>query len=98
MAVWPSEHPDIVTFRYEDVVGDETAVFRELFEFYGLSPLERRLGAWFARRYSLRRRGRDAHVRDPASGQWRKHFTPRVRQAFDTSYAGLVRQLGYPSE
>jgi hypothetical protein len=38
----------------------------------------------------------DSHVRNPASGQWRRHFTPRVQQAFDDRYAGLVKQLGYP--
>jgi hypothetical protein len=98
MARWPVEHPDILTYRYEDVVDNEAAVFRELFDFYGLSPLERRLGAWFARRYSIRRRAADPHIRNPASGQWREHFTPRVRRAFDAKYAGLVRRLGYPSD
>ena len=99
MARWPDGHPDIATFRYEDVVADGPAVFRQLFEFYGLSPLERGLGNFFARRYSLGRRSRsDPHIRDPASGQWRKHFTPRVRRAFDARYAALVRQLGYPSD
>ena len=98
MALWPAEHPDIATYRYEDVVADGPAVLSELFEFYGLSPLERRLGSWFARRYSLGRRGADPHIRNPASGQWRKHFTPRVRRAFDAQYAGLVRRLGYPSD
>lgn len=98
MAGWPKEHPDIVTHRYEDVVADGPSVFRELFDFYGLSPLERRLGFWFARRYSIRNRRIDAHVRDPAPGQWRKHFTPRVRRVFDAGYAGLIRELGYPAD
>ena len=98
MARWPPEHPDIVTYRYEDIVGHEAAVFRELFDFYGLSPLERRLGTWFARRYSLGRRADDPHVRNPSAGQWRQHFTPRVRRAFDAQYAGLVRLLGYPQD
>lgn len=98
MARWPAEHPDIVTYRYEDVVGNEETVFRELFEFYELGPLERRLGAWFARRHSLRGRSSDPHIRNPASGQWRAHFTPRVREAFNARYAGLVRDLGYPPD
>jgi hypothetical protein len=96
MTRWPADHPDIVTFRYEDVVGNEAEVFDALFDFYGLGPLERQLGAWFARRYALGSRGADPHVRNPASGQWRQHFTPRVRRAFDADYAGLVEALGYP--
>jgi hypothetical protein len=98
MASWPAQHPNIVTYRYEDIVGNEAAVFRELFAFYGLVPTERWLGIWFANRYSTGRRKRDPHIRNPASGQWRQHFTPRVRQAFDAKYGGLVKQLGYPAE
>ena len=103
MALWPAEHPDVVTHRYEDVVADGPSVFRDLFAFYGFSPLERRLGGWLARRYALGgrpagKRGRDPHVRNPAPGQWRNHFTPRVRKAFDSQYAALVRQLGYPAD
>jgi hypothetical protein len=98
MALWPTEHPDIAVYRYEDLVADGPAVFRELLAFYGLSPLERRLGLWLARRHSLRRRRQDPHVRDPAAGQWRKHFTPRVREAFDARHRGLVERLGYPRD
>jgi hypothetical protein len=98
IAAWPNQHPDILTYRYEDIVGNEPFVFRGLFEFYGLSAIERRLGIWFANRYSIGRRAKDPHIRNPISGQWRKHFTPRVRQAFDSEYAGLIRELGYPPE
>ena len=98
MAGWPSRHPDIVTYRYEDIVGNEARVMRELFDFYGLSPLERALGNRLANRYSIRKSSADPHVRNPASGQWRKHFTPRVRRAFDSEYAGLIKLLGYPPD
>ena len=98
MAAWPAEHPDVVTFRYEEILGSEARAFRRLFAFYRLSPLERTLGTYFARRYSLRKLAVDSHVRNPASGQWRKHFTPRVEEAFDARYAGLVKQLGYDEE
>jgi len=98
MARWPAKHPDIVTYRYEDILGNEQEVFRELFEFYGLSRFERWLGAIFAGRHSIGKRRGDPHIRNPASGQWRQFFTPRIRQVFDANYAQLVSQLGYPSE
>ena len=98
MASWPRDHPDIVTFRYEDIIGDEAAVFSGLFSHYGISALERQLGMWFVKRHSFSRKAGDPHVRNPASGQWRKHFTPRVRQAFDSKFAGLVELLGYPTD
>ena len=98
MAQWPNSHPDIRTFRYEDVLGREWQLFQEIFEFYGLSRLERSLGGWFADRHSIDKRRSDPHVRNPTSGQWRQLFTPRVRKVFDARYAGLVRQLGYPAD
>jgi hypothetical protein len=99
MVAWPAAHSDIRTFRYEEIVGRETLVMRELFDFYGLSTVERGVGRYFASRYSLRRLAdADAHVRNPASGQWRRHFTARVRRAFDADWAGLVKQLGYPTD
>lgn len=95
MARWPAGHPDIATWRYEDIVGRERVVFRELFAFYGLTFLERGLGLRFAARYALRRRAGDPHVRNPASGQWRQHFTPRIEEAFTARYGGLLQRLGY---
>ena len=96
MASWPTEHPDILTIRYEDFLGNEISAFGRIFEHYGLSALERRLGLWLARRHALSRRGGDPHIRNPSSGQWREHFTPRVRQVFDERYGELIRRLGYP--
>jgi hypothetical protein len=93
---WPDEHPQILTIRYEDVLGREVEVFRTILAFYGVSSLQRWLGAVFAERYSLGRRRADPHVRNPASGQWRRHFTDRVRTEFDQRYSGLVGRLGYP--
>lgn len=74
-------------------------MFRQIFDFYGLGPVERRLGRWFARRYSLGQRSKsDPHIRNPKSGQWREHFTPRVRRAFDAKYGALIRQIGYAAD
>lgn len=98
MVEWPTDHPDITTYRYEDVLGNEAAIFRDLFRFYGLSPVERWLGVAFAKHYSLGKRSSDPHIRNPVSGQWRQHFTPRVKRVFDARYAGLIRELGYPPE
>ncbi|MEE4270337.1 MAG: hypothetical protein V2I67_01600 [Thermoanaerobaculales bacterium] len=99
MTGWPESHPDILLFRYEDVLGREVEVFGEIFDHYGLTWLERRLGLFFAERHSLaRRRAPDPHIRNPTSGQWRSRFTPRVKEAFDAEWADLVERLGYPPD
>lgn len=43
----------------------------------------------------IRRLASDSHVRNLESDQWRSHFTPRVKQACDATYVGLVKELGY---
>lgn len=98
MLRWPDQHPHILTQRYEDILGNEVTAFRRIFDFYGLGFIERRLGLWFANRYSFTKRSRDPHVRNPVSGQWREHFTPRVKRAFDSRYAELIGRFGYPEE
>lgn len=98
MDAWPEDHPDILLRRYEEIPGNEEKIFGEIFSFYGFSRLERFLAGLFVRRYSLRRRAADPHVRNPSAGQWRRHFTPRVREAFDDRFPGLIERLGYPPE
>jgi hypothetical protein len=96
MAEWVETDDRILLLRYEDMLGHEIEAFDRLFEHYRLSPFERRLGRYFARRHSLaRRRPEDAHIRNPLSGQWKQHFTPRVREAFNDRWAGLITRYGY---
>lgn len=102
-SLWGDDHPEVLVLRYEDILGREVESFRQIFGHYGLGPISSALGRFFARRHSLasfsyRRRRGDAHVRNPAAGQWRRHFTPRVRREFDARWGGLIRQLGYPED
>ncbi|MEL7060975.1 MAG: sulfotransferase domain-containing protein [Acidobacteriota bacterium] len=102
-SLWGVDHPDVLVLRYEEILGREVESFQRIFRHYGFGPMSSTLGRFFARRHSLagrsvRRHRADAHVRNPASGQWREHFTPRVRRAFDARWAGLIRQLGYPDD
>ena len=84
--------------RYEEILGNEEESFRQLFDFWRLSPLEKALARVFVRRYALRKRAGDPHVRNPSSGQWRRQFTPRVKDAFDAQYGELIERLGYPAD
>jgi len=98
MEAWPTTHPDILTLRYEDLVGNESASFDELFRFYGMTQLERRVGGWLVQRFAWDPARRDAHVRNPSPGQWREHFTPRVENVFHDRHPGLLQRLGYEAD
>ena len=98
MSAWPETHPDILVLRYEELVGDESVAFDRIFDFYGLTLLERRIGGWLVRRFAWKPGRSDAHVRDPTPGQWREHFTPRVERAFRERHPDLLERLGYGAD
>jgi hypothetical protein len=84
--------------RYEDVVGNEREAFESILGFYQLPWPSRRLGMRTA--LALRadaQRGRNDHIRDPRSGQWREHFTPALCRAFDDRWGSLLERYGYPA-
>jgi hypothetical protein len=99
MSAWPDDDERIRTFRYEDVLGREALVFDEILSWFDLPWLARRAGSLRARRSTAARRvGKSRHIRDPASGQWRSHFTPTLRERFSAEHGGLLARLGYPTD
>lgn len=91
---WPHDER-IRLYRYEDILGNESAVFDDIFRFYELTGLERRLASWLAGYYAVNRRTNDTHIRDPRPGQWRDVFTPRVERRFEEQFGDTVALLGY---
>ncbi len=80
------------------MVRDEPGAMEQLFNFYGFDGMEKVIGNRLAKRHAVDRVGVDAHVRNPMPGQWREHFTLRVRRIFDRRYAGLIRELMHSSD
>ena len=104
MAQWPQEDARVLQIQYEDVLKDPVHCFDRIFQWYGLSDVERRSGRWWAQRHALKpqaqRHGkamanRDTHIRNPSPGQWREHFSGRLQSAFEAQHPGLLDRLGY---
>ncbi len=96
MTAWPVDDDRIKLFRYEDILGKEIETFNEIFSFYGISGIEKKIGIFFANKYSAgKQEGSTAHIRNPRSGQWKQHFTPKVKEYFDSRYEGLLAQYNY---
>lgn len=94
-------------FRYEDLLGDDIGELRRMLVLHGGQPVDeaslRRVAqeCRFEARTGGRKRGledRTAHERKGVAGDWREHFTPRLRQAFGTRYGELVALLGYEQD
>lgn len=96
MRQWPESDPRIRIYRYEDILGNERKIFHDIFCHYGISFPRRALGTITAERFSANRQVKTAkHIRNPASGQWREHFTDRVNDYFDRRYADILSRYGY---
>jgi hypothetical protein len=99
MRLWPKEDPRIEVYRYEEIVGNEVAIFDRIFQGWALDFRARQIGLHFVRKFrASKRSGFDDHIRDPRSGQWREVFTPRVTHRFEQEYADLLDLLGYTGE
>jgi len=96
MRAWQDGDPRIEVFRYEDILGNESAVFDRIFRFYELPFASRQIGLHYVRKFRAAKRvGRGGHIRDPRSGQWREYFTPVVAARFNEAYGDLIEKLGY---
>jgi hypothetical protein len=96
MTQWPVDDPRIKVFRYEDIIGNELDVFGEIFSLYGLSWPEKKLGLLLAHHLSAKKRmNKTKHIRNPTTGQWKAHFTPRVERYFEEKYGQILERYGY---
>ena len=96
MMQWPVEDPRIKIFRYEDIVGNEQEIFADIFSFYGMFWLERKLGLMLVSKYSAKKITRTKkHIRNPTAGQWKEHFTPKVSNYFEQRYGKILERYGY---
>jgi len=92
---WPKDDKYTRVYRYEDILGNERAVFSDMFDFYELTGIEKKLGIYLADRYSMQKMKKDKHIRDPSPEQWKTHFTPRVEAVFEEQYGDILDLLAY---
>jgi lipopolysaccharide transport system ATP-binding protein len=93
--------------RYEDLLQNDTEILqRVLIEQCQLPVSPERLGEVIASsRFEKVTKGRArgvedvaAHERKGVSGDWRNHFTDRLKAAFKARYAGLLVATGYEKD
>lgn len=108
MMEWPKNDPRVRLWRYEDMVGREAEVFSELFEFYEMPWLVRKVGRQLADYWSLSRQQRRAplrrrqasrwdvsrHARQETGG-WEEYFTSAVSGYLEHRHPGLLQRYGY---
>jgi len=90
--------------RYEDLLEDDEAILDRVLRGHCRLPVTRRRlrravrENRFEQRTGGRRRGQEdtgAHERKGIAGDWRNHFTPRVKETFLQCYGDLLIAAGY---
>lgn len=100
MYKWNYENPRILELKYEEIIGNEGDCFRKLFEHYGFHPKLVDSGVEIAERLSLKHRVKSntGHVRNGTPRQWRKEFSPLVKNLFKEAHGDLLIRLGYEKD
>ena len=95
---------ELPVFRYEDLLENDTSIFCNLLLDRAKLPISRTRMEKIvnACRFQSVTKGRErgtenvsAHERKGIAGDWRNHFTPRVRARFKEAYNDLLVAAGY---
>ena len=106
MAGWNYHDPQLLEIRFEDLLDDQYAVFRAVFEHYGLSASQVEAGLALVEQFDFERttgrpKGEEAersHLRKGVAGDWRNHFEQAHIDEFKRRYPALLTQLGYEKD
>lgn len=97
MLAWDYNRPGMTECRYDQLVGEGAVEhFAGVIESWDMTAQERIVLRDLFAYFSLGGPGqKKTHIRNPATGQWRKHFTPRVEEAFDKAFPDAIKRLGF---
>ena len=94
MMEWP-EDKRIKLFRYEDIMSNQVAAFREIVDHYEIEGFTKKKIIYFSKRYALENRKGDKHIRNSNSGQWKNQFTPELNDYFLSQYSDILDKYQY---
>jgi len=103
MKKWNYRNSNMLELRYEDVIRDEEYHFTRLFAHYGFHTAAVKRSVRIALRHGFEARSQRklgeiqerSIMRSGEPGQWKKHFSDRVKKRFKKVAGGLLRSLQY---
>lgn len=103
MAGWKFKGPNVFEIRYEEMIQDEEAVFRDMFRHFEFRDSAIDRAVTISRKYSFETLkskggvGEKSHLRSGRTSEWREHFEPAHVALFKSLYPGALERLGYES-
>jgi hypothetical protein len=97
--------PDILTLKYEDILGNELEFFGQLIDYCQINIDRRLLDGIINNNFFEKITGRDrgvedaySHYRKGIAGDWKNYFTDRVKAEFKYRFGGLLIETGYEKD
>jgi hypothetical protein len=97
--------PDTLVLRYEDILGNELGFFRKLIDYCEIDIDDQRLEVIISKNNFEAVVGRkpgeediSSHYRKGIAGDWRNHFTEKVKVEFKKKYGNLLIDTGYEKD
>jgi len=87
-------HPNIKTFRFEDIVPDPAHAVEEICRVWQMEEDE--IDAAVARA-KYQSRDYEGHIRNKSAYQYETEFTPAISEFYDSQFFSLAELLGYPA-
>jgi hypothetical protein len=100
MRSWDFGNPNIIEFKFEEIIGNEAECFRKIFEHYGFHLNLIKKGTKIADKYSLknRKKSNSGHVRNGTPEQWPQEFSPFLKNLFKEAAGDLLIALDYEND
>jgi hypothetical protein len=97
MRSWDFANPNIIEFKFEEIISNEAECFRKIFEHYGFHPSLVKRGTQIAELFSLKNRNKSntGHVRKGTPKQWPHEFSPLLKDLFKEATGDLLIVLDY---
>lgn len=103
MALWDYNNPRFFEIKYENLIQDEQAIFRNLFKHYGFTDDAIDIALNIAERFSFKNitkrsigeKSEKSHLRSGKPGEWRTIFTDEHKNSFKELTGDALIKMGY---
>jgi len=105
MLNWNYSNPRIYEIKYEDIIANESKVFREMFKHYGFHDKAVDRCCRLAEKYTFKKltddksgKKKKSHLRSGKTGEWKNIFNNEHKKLFKELYPRAVPALGYEKD
>ena len=100
MMKWNYNNDNILEVKYEDLLIKHNEMFRNIFRHYNFNDdaVENCLNIVNMYNFETMKQSNDKHLRKGVSGDWKNHFSDKLKNEYKMRYPGVLELLGYEND